>query len=144
MADQKEIQEKIVGYQILEGRLRLMLKRRELLIGKILEIETTLSSMEDVEKNKDSGILLQLGSNVYAPGVLKDTKRIIVEIGANVALEQDMTDAKKILEKRKDLMNNGLQSMDKEITNFTNEMLRLEQEIGLLMEKTKSPEVSAG
>ena len=50
MTNQKEVQEKIVRYQILEGRVKALLKRREMLIAKIIEIETTLSSMEEVEK----------------------------------------------------------------------------------------------
>jgi prefoldin alpha subunit len=143
MVDQKEIQEKLVRYQILEGRIKASLKRREMLIAKIVEVEITLNSIEEVEKNKESEILLPLGSSVHIPGVLKDVKRMIVEIGADVAIEKDMTDAKKILGKRKDLMNNGLQSMEIEITNITNELLRLEQEIGFLMEKTKT-EAPAG
>ncbi len=144
MTNQKEIQEKVVEYQILEGRLKSLLKKREMLIGKIIEIENTLNSIEDVEKNKDSGILLPLGSNVYVPGSLKDVKKIVVEIGANIVLEQDITNAKKTLEKRKDIMNNALQAMEKEMTGFTNEMMRLEQEIGLLMSKSKNPDDPAG
>ena len=143
MTNQKEVQEKIVRYQILEGRVKALLKRREMLIAKIIEIETTLSSMEEVEKNKDSEIMLPLGSNVYIPGSLKDVKRMIVEIGADIVVEKDIADVKKILEKRKDMMSNGLQSMEIEITNITNELVRLEQEIGVLMEKSKT-EVSAG
>jgi prefoldin alpha subunit len=143
MVDQKEIQEKLVRYQILEGRIKVSLKRREMLIAKIVEVEITLNSIEEVEKNKESEILLPLGSSVHIPGVLKDVKRMIVEIGADVAIEKDIESTKKILEKRKDLMNNGLQSMEIEITNITNELLRLEQEIGFLMEKTKT-EAPAG
>jgi len=144
MVDQRELQEKIVRYQMFEGRIKTSLKRREMLITKLVEIESTLNSIEDVEKNKEGEILLPLGSNVLIPGTLKDVKKIIVEIGANVALEEDMPNAKKILEKRKDILNDGLQTMEIEITNLTNEMLRLEQEIGLLMGNTKSSEVPAG
>ncbi len=144
MANQKEFQEKIVRYQMLEGRIKSSLKRREMLIVKIVEVENTLSSIEEVEKNKESEIMLPLGSNVHIPGTLKDIKKIIVEIGADVALEEDMTDAKKILGKRKDIMNNGLQSIEIEITNLTNEMMRLEQEIGSMMGNTKNTDVPAG
>jgi len=144
MVDQRELQEKIVRYQMFEGRIKASLKRREMLITKLVEIESTLNSIEDVKNNKESEILLPLGSNVHIPGTLKDVKKIIVEIGANVALEEDMPNAKKILEKRKDILNDGLQTMEIEITNLTNEMLRLEQEIGLLMGNTKSSEVPAG
>jgi prefoldin alpha subunit len=144
MADQKDFQEKLVRYQILEGRVKALLQRREMLIAKMIEIENTLTSVEDVEKNKGCEILLPLGSNVHIPGTLKDVKKMIVEIGADVALEKDVVDAKKILGERKDIMNNGLQSIEKEITNITNEMLRIEQEIAALMGRTKNTDTSAG
>ena len=144
MADQKEFQEKLVRYQILEGRVKALLQRREMLITKIVEVENTLTSMGEIEKEKESEILLPLGSNVYIPGILKDVKKMIVEIGADVALEKDIVDAKKILGERKDIMNNGLQSIEKEITNITNEMLGIEQEIASLMGRTKNTDSSAG
>ena len=144
MADQKEFQEKLVRYQILEGRVKALLQRREMLITKIVEVENTLTSMGEIEKEKESEILLPLGSNVYIPGILKDVKKMIVEIGADVSLEKDIVDAKKILGERKDIMNNGLQSIEKEITNITNEMLGIEQEIASLMGRTKNTDSSAG
>jgi prefoldin alpha subunit len=144
MADQKEFQEKLVRYQILEGRVKALLQRREMLIAKIIEVENTLTSMGEIEKEKESEILLPLGSNVHIPGILKDVKKMIVEIGADVALEKDIVDAKKILGERKDIMNNGLQSIEKEITNITNEMLGIEQEIASLMGRAKNTDTSAG
>jgi len=144
MADQKEFQEKLVRYQILEGRVKALLQRREMLITKIVEVENTLTSMGEIEKEKESEILLPLGSNVYIPGILKDVKKMIVEIGADVSLEKDIVDAKKILGERKDIMNNVLQSIEKVITNITNEMLGIEQEIASLMGRTKNTDSSAG
>ncbi|MDI6826106.1 MAG: prefoldin subunit alpha [Candidatus Aenigmarchaeota archaeon] len=142
MNEKKEIQGKLIRYQILDGRIKALLKRRELLIAKILEIETTLSTIEEIEKNKESEILLPFGSNVHVPGTLKDIKKMIVELGANMAIEEDVEETKKILEKRKNIINDGLRITENEITSLSNEMLKLESEIGALIEKIK-PEVTA-
>ena len=118
------------------------MKRRELLVVKMVEIETTLSSIEEIGKNKENEILLPLGSNVHVPGTLKDLKRIVVELGANIAMEEDVEEVKKILEKRKSMINEGLQATEDEIMNLSNEILRLESELRILIEKEKTePEV---
>jgi prefoldin alpha subunit len=134
----KEIQEKIIRYQILDGRIKALLKKRDLLVAKIIEIETTLNAMEEIEKSKEREILLPLGSNVHVPGALQSTGKAIVEIGADIAIEEDFEGAKKILEERKSIISNGLQTTEDEIVNLSNELVKLEPEIRTLIEKGKT------
>jgi len=138
MNGNKDIQEKVIRYQILDGRIKALMKRHEMLVVKMVEIGTTLSSIDEIGKNKENEILLPLGSNVHVPGALKDIKRIVVELGANVAVEEDVEEAKKILEKRKNMINEGVQATEDEIVNLSNEFLRLESELRSLMEEGKT------
>ena len=138
MNGNKDIQEKVIRYQILDGRIKALMKRREMLLVKMVEIETTLNSVEEIGKNKENEILLPLGSSVHVAGTLKDIKRIVVELGANVAVEEDVEEAKKILEKRKNMINEGVQATEDEIVNLSNEFLRLESELRSLMERDKT------
>ena len=138
MNGKKDVQEKVIRYQILEGRIKALMKRRELLVTKMIEIETTLGSIEEIGKNKDNEILLPLGSNVHVPGTLKDIKRIVVELGANIAVEENIEEAKKIIEKRMNMINEGLQATESEIVNLSNEFLTLESELRSLIEKDKT------
>ena len=139
MSDQKNIQEKLVRYQVLEGRINALIKRRDLLINKILEIETTLSSIKEIEKNKEGEIFLPLGSSVHIHGTLKKTKKMIVELGADIAVERNVEETKNILEKRKSILNSSLQAIEREMVNLGNELLNLEPEINALLEKAKTP-----
>ena len=146
MTDQKEIQEKVIRYQILEGRVQALMKRRDLLLTKMLEIDSTLNTIEEIKKKTEKEMFLPLGSGVYVLGNLKKTKKMIVELGANIAIEESVEKAKKILEKRKNTLNTGLQAVEKEMTSLSNELLKLEPEIRALMEKSKTstPEITAG
>jgi len=139
MSDQKNIQEKLVRYQVLEGRINALIKRRDLLIAKMLEIETTLSSIGEIEKNKEGEIFLPLGSSVHIPGTLKKTKKMIVELGMGIVVERNVEETKDILEKRRSILNSGLQAIEKEMVNLSNELLNLEPEINALLEKAKTP-----
>ena len=136
--NQKGLQEKLVRYQILESRVKALIKRRDLLITKMFEIETTLSTIEEIRKKTEKDISLPLGSGVHVLGTLKKTKKMIVELGANIAIEETGERTKKILEKRKNVLNKGLQAVEREITGLSNELLKLEPEIRAMIEKSKT------
>jgi len=136
--NQKDLQEKLVRYQILDNRIKVLMKRRELLVTKMLEIDTTLSTIEGIEKKKEKEIFLPLGSGVYVLGNLKRTKKMIVELGANIAMEETVEKTEKILKKRKNILTKGLQAVENEMVNLSNEMLKLEPEINALLKKSKT------
>jgi len=135
--DQKELQEKMLRYQILDNKGKALINRRDLLLAKIMEIETTLSSIVEVEKSKGQEILLPLGSNVHVPGTLKKTNDMVVELGANVAIESSSEKTKEILDKRKKILEDGLKTIENDIVAISNELMRLEPEIKALLEKVK-------
>jgi prefoldin alpha subunit len=136
--DQREIQEKLARYQILDSRVKALINRRDLLLTKMLEIETTLNSVEEVKKSKGQEIFLPLGSNVHVPGTLKKINKMIVELGANIAIETTSEKTKDILEGRKKELENGLKVVENEMMVLNNELMRLRPEIQTLLEKARS------
>jgi prefoldin alpha subunit len=137
MSDKEGIREKLIRYRILESRINALTSRRNLLVTKMLEIESTLNSIDEIEKSQDKEILIPIGSNVHVPGRLERIDRMIVELGANVAIENSIEETKRILGKRKKILENGLTVLEREIVNLSNEMLKLEPEIRDLIEKAR-------
>ena len=137
MSDKEGIREKLIRYRTLESRINAFTSRRNLLVAKMLEIENTLNSIDEIEKNQEKEILIPIGSNVHVPGKLRRIDKIIVELGANVAIENSVEEAKQILVKRKKILENGLMVLEKEIVKLSNEMLKLEPEIRDLIEKAR-------
>jgi prefoldin alpha subunit len=131
MAERKEMQEKILTYRILENRLDSFLKQREMVVSKLIEIQNTLSSMDEIEKSKED-ILFPIGAEAYAFGKVVDKKRVMVDIGANVILEKTVEEGKQILEKRKAEVENGLNEMQREIA----EMSAALEHLGLEIQET--------
>ena len=74
---EKELEQKIGLYRILESRLEAMSKQRDLLFQKLAEIRATAESVEDVEKNKGE-IIFPLGSQVYSFGKMSENKNFLV------------------------------------------------------------------
>ena len=145
MSDKKEFQEKLLLYQLLENKINSLMKRRDLVLNKIMEIETTISSLEELDKNKGEDILFPLGSNTFIPGTIKKKEKVIVELGANVAVEKDIEKTKEILQVGKNNLQTSLQTIEKELITSSREMAKLEPEIRYMVERTNaSSETSAG
>jgi prefoldin alpha subunit len=145
MSDKKEFQEKLLLYQLLENKINSLMKRRDLVINKIMEIETTISSLNELEKSAGEDILFPLGSNTYIPGTIKKKENVLVELGANVAVEKNVEKTKEILQGRKNNLQTSLQTLERELVNASREMAKLEPEIRSMVEKTNaSSETSAG
>jgi len=135
---EKGIREKLIRYQLLENQAKSLIERRNFLLTKIMEIDLTLNSLEEVAKNKGEEIFLQLGSGINVRGGLNKSDRVLVELGADIALECTSEKAKEILNQRKNVIENGLQRLEKDIVDMGNELAVLEPEIRRLMEKSKS------
>jgi prefoldin alpha subunit len=135
---EKEVREKLIRYQLLENQAKAFIERRNFLLTKIMEIDSTIDSLGEVEKNKGKEIFLPLGSGIHIPGILNKTNKMMVEIGASVATECTTEKAKEILNKRKEIIESGLQRLEKDIMNLGNELSRLQPEIENMLKKPKS------
>lgn len=134
MQERKELQEKILAYRILEARVDSLLKQRDLIASKIVEIQTTLQSIEEIGKAKGE-ILFPIGSEAYNFGRITDRKKLIVEIGANVALEKTVDEGKEVLNKRRGEMENVLNTIQKNILEISSSIEALGPEIRELTKK---------
>jgi prefoldin alpha subunit len=134
--EQKKLEEKILTYRILEARLNALTRQRNLIVNKIIEIESTLQSIDEIEKS-DREMLFSLGSEAYATGKITDKKKIIVEVGANIALEKSIEEAKKTLRKRRGELENSLNAVQNEIINISSFLQVLAEEIRKLTRGAK-------
>jgi prefoldin alpha subunit len=111
---EKELQQRVLAYRYLETRLQGLLKQRDIVANKIAEIISTLESLREIEKNQKD-VLFPLGSEAYVFGEVKEKDKLLVEIGANIALEKSLKEGKATLEKRKSELEKTLKDIQKEI-----------------------------
>jgi len=140
MAEKKELQEKILTYRILESRLDGLLKQREMVVSKLIEIQNTLGSMEEMGKTKSEKIMYNfpLGAGVYTIGPVIDKKKLVVEVGANIGTEKSLEEGKQILGKRKIEIEDGLNNLHKEIAEISAALDQLGPEIQGMSEETEA------
>jgi len=125
---EKELQEKILTYRVMEARVDGLAKQRDMLINKIMELQSTLNSMDDLKKS-DGEVIFPIGSEAYKVARAIEKDKLIVEVGANIALEKTTEEGKIILDKRKRELENFINQVQQEIAKVSNAISQLQPEI---------------
>jgi prefoldin alpha subunit len=110
--------------RVLEASLESMMKQREMIIGRIAEIDATIAGIEEASKAKGE-VLFHIGGEAFMQAKPSTDGKIIVMIGADVALEKTPEEAKKVLEERKAEAGKIMMQIQKEIENSTRELEEL-------------------
>lgn len=137
MPGEKELQEKMFVYRTLESRLEALARQRDLVSSKIVEIVSTISSIDEIDKNQEN-ILFKLGGEAYTHGNVADKNKILVEIGAGIILEKPIEDGKEILNKRRQEMENVLKEIQNNILQVSAAMNQLGPEINELIKRSQT------
>jgi prefoldin alpha subunit len=141
--EQKELQQKMLAYRILESRIDSLLKQREFLANKLVDAQTTLESIDEIEKSKED-VLFPLGSAAYTFGRIVDKNKMIVEVGAGVAIEKNFIEARDILNERKNDVENVLTTVQRNIQETSESLQMLEPQIQEMIQKQQSQSQEAG
>ena len=134
---EKELQEKILSYKLLEARADGVVKQRDFIINKIMELQSTLNSIDEIGKS-DGEVLFPVGGEAYKAGKVVDNDRIVVEIGAGVALEKSTKEGKATLEKRKNELESSVNQLQQELIRISGSMNKLGPEIQNLINKNQN------
>ncbi len=100
--EEKELQEHLVLYQLLQATFEQLEKQMMAVQKKLVELEATkiaISEIDGVEKEND--ILLPIGTGVYGHGKIAHSDKVLVNVGANVLINKKPDDAGKFIENRK-------------------------------------------
>jgi prefoldin alpha subunit len=137
MEEEKDLQEKILAHRLIEARIEGLLRERETLIKSLLEIGESIKGIEELKK-KGEDVLFSLGSQTYVPCKIVEKDKIIVEVGANVAIEKSLEEGRKILEKRKEEMEKAIANIESAINQLSSSLKDLSEEIREMIEKRKA------
>jgi len=134
-AEEKDLREKILFYHALQERLETLLKERQVVLSKINELQTTLRNIEELKRNKK--VLFSIGSNAFVPGKVLEKGKLIVEVGANIALKKSFDEGREIIEKRIEQANKVLRDLEEGIRNTSTLLERLTPQIQSMLQQKK-------
>ncbi|MEM5790627.1 MAG: prefoldin subunit alpha [Candidatus Aenigmatarchaeota archaeon] len=123
----EKTEEKILAYKFIESRINGLINQRSILVSNLNEIQSTLQSLKEFEKSEE--IFFPISSGVYCLGKIVDKKKVIVSIGANIALEKSLEDARDFLNRRNEEIEKALEQVENEILSLQSNLKILEKEL---------------
>ncbi len=128
--ENKDVQEKLLQYRVLTERLEKLVEQKSLFATRLAEIEVSKGTLEEVKNlKKGTEMLVAIGAMTYLNTELSTNEKVVVEIGAGVALEKKVEEAIKILEKREKTLREAIEKVSNEIEKTRNLMAVLEPQI---------------
>jgi len=122
----RELIYKLQIYQAESENLQQQAGLIELSLGEIESAIQTLGSMNEVKAGQEIMVPVGAGTHVYANMARLD--KIVINIGAGVSVEQDIEEAKKILEKRQGELRQAYEQTIGQIGTIASEIQKLQQE----------------
>lgn len=115
----------VMELQMLQETADAIQQRISLTYSAINELQVAHNTLEGIKKEKKkSSLLVPIGGGSYIKGKLEDSEKLIVGIGANVAVEKTITEAQEAFQTRLlrlEQARNSLQKQLEEIaTKITN------------------------
>ena len=91
-----------------------------------IELDIVLASIDEILKQKGDETLVPIGSGVFVKGKLVNKNKVFVNVGADVVIEKNVEEAKKIINAQRDeisklqeLLENNLREFIKNVQQNT-------------------------
>lgn len=119
-------------YVLLRNLVQSLQERIELLNQLINNIEVTLNSLEGIKNLKEENeVLFPLGGIVYVKSKVLITNKVLINVGAGIVLEKNISEAMEYLRDRQRTLKLELQSALVQLRHATARL----QEISAVLEK---------
>lgn len=135
---EKAAQAKYFEAEIYKSQLNAMLKEEAAIDERLAELVQTLISLDNLKKSEPGKqAWCATGSGTFVKTVVSDSESVLVSVGAGIAVEKPIDDAKLLLNERINDMEKAKQEMLKEIESFTKHLERTEAELKILVSQMK-------
>jgi prefoldin alpha subunit len=115
---EKHLNELVAEIQILESYYNQIVSNMQTATAALSEIGSTIQSIDGLARNVNADLLIPIGGGLWLPVSGQDSKKLVLSVGAGVAIEKDFDSAKVFLqarEKEYEKAKNTLEQNSKEI-----------------------------
>ncbi|MBI2499251.1 prefoldin subunit alpha [Candidatus Woesearchaeota archaeon] len=135
MKDKKEMQHKIIEYQLLQQHIENLQQQGSILNQQNLELSKLSDALTNLENSKqDRDIFSQIGQGIFVKAVLKDTKEILFNVGSDIFINKKVKEASLILENQQREISESLIKLEEQLRKAISRILELQEEIQNLKE----------
>ncbi|MCD6470083.1 prefoldin subunit alpha [Candidatus Bathyarchaeota archaeon] len=136
-----EIRRLIVELRVLENTAEYLRARMNLVNAAITELNLASMSLEGIERKDSNQIFVPIGGGSYVKARLEDTDKVIYGIGAGIAVEKSIKEAKEGVENRLAELNKAKAALERQLNQVLIRMQegqnRLRELSAMLEERSK-------
>ena len=130
MTEKEKAQEIYMEYQSIDEHIKQLQKQLEVLTNHLVEMHSTSSSLDDLDKiKKDKEMFVPISSGIFAKGTISNTSELLVNVGANVVVSKDIASAKKLIQHQIDEMKKVHKRMLEELEKMAQRAAELEAQL---------------
>ena len=130
MASEREIQEKIAILQYLQGEAETLQRRiveLELIENEYRKTLETLEFFDSIDGEIEA--LMNLGGGVFAYVDVKNSKKMLVDIGSGVVVEREVKDAIEFVEKKIKKIEETMQNLTEKLQQVVAQASKIQEEL---------------
>jgi len=133
----KKIQERLLLLQQLQSESEIIQRRIVELELVQSELDKTIESLEYFDSLDGSvEALMNLGGGVFAYVDVKDSKKMLVDVGAGVIIEKEVKDAIETLKKRKENIQQNVLKLEQALQQIVTQAEKIQMEIAELSKES--------
>ena len=123
-------QKKILQFQLLQQQLQQISEQMEVLQQQHTELETSIEALQELEKTKAGNeFLAPIANGIFVKGELSDTSTLLVNVGADVAVEKSIPQVTALLERQKQEISERLVEADAVLQELARHATKIYKEI---------------
>lgn len=125
-------QQLAIIYQLLQQRLQELSQQASLLERTFFEVESTREGLKSLTQISKGEVLIPMGNGCYIQGrgiPEKTGKKLLVNVGSNIVLEKNPTEANSFLQKRADDIQKALNNTVQEMRKVSEQMNTIAQNL---------------
>ncbi len=125
--DKDELQDIVAMTQEYQARAGIYQQQLALIDVSLGECESAIKTLEELE-NKKAGeeLLVPIGAGVYMHATITQVDDVLMELGASISAEKNITEAKDALVKRKTQLGKTHEHLGKSLREIYDEMQKLQ------------------
>ncbi|MEA2004389.1 MAG: prefoldin subunit alpha [archaeon] len=117
--EEQELQSKLMEIEIIKQQLGQMDQQKAQINARMMDAQAAAQTIADM-KDTDGAIdvLVPVGGGMFTKASVSDAKKLIVHVGADIAVEKSLPEAKALMDEMKSGYEKMFSDIDKDIQNL--------------------------
>ena len=128
--NEKELQQKYMEFQVIQQQIEQLQQQLHTLNQQLQQLELTknnLNELTSVKSGTDS--FSQIAPGIFVESTIKNTEKLLVNVGANTAVEKSVPQAIALVEEQEKLATQNINETDKVLQQLSTDAMKLYEQL---------------